>query len=164
MVNRVDGSARHVLRDLDGLLRRAGADMPALFAARVHGDDAATGMRGGAARLLDLLDDGLRQTALARVAGVTKQAVGERVRELQARGLVRTAADPDDRRAVLVQRTPHGDAVLRATREAVADLERCWRDQVGAERYAVFREVLAELSGPHRPGSPPGDQPATMAP
>lgn len=165
MVKRVDDSGPlHVLRDLDGLLRRSGAEMPALFAARVAGDAEASGIGGSAARLLDLLGDGLRQTALARAAGVTKQAVGERVRDLEARGLVSTSPDPDDRRAVLVRRTPHGDAVLQATRQAIADLERSWREQVGPERYAVFRGVLAELAGPHRLGSPPEGAPGRLAP
>lgn len=159
-----DPFPRHVLRDLDGLLRRAGAEMPGLYAARVDGDAAGAGLGGTAARLLDLLGDGLRQTELARVAGVTKQAVGERVRDLEARGLVSTAPDPSDRRAVLVRRTAHGDAVLRATRLAVADLEQAWAGQVGSERYALFRAVLDELAGPHRLGSPPDPAPGTLGP
>jgi DNA-binding MarR family transcriptional regulator len=50
-----------------------------------------------------------RQVALAERAGVTKQAIGPVVRELEQLGYVRTGPDPADHRAKLVSLT-EGDA------------------------------------------------------
>ena len=44
-----------------------------------------------------------------------------------------------------MHRTPAGDEVVRGVRDLLARVEDRWRDEVGAERYAVFRSVLQEL-------------------
>lgn len=84
---------------------------------------------------------------MAETAGISKQAVGERLVELSSLGLVETVPDPLDGRAVLVQLTARGREVRRASDEAIRRMERAWARQVGADRYRVFREVLDELSG-----------------
>src|ERR1700730_14612078 len=48
------------------------------------------------------LSPGTRQVSIAERAGVTKQAIGPIVRELEAMGYVRTQPDPKDGRAKLV--------------------------------------------------------------
>jgi DNA-binding MarR family transcriptional regulator len=99
-------------------------------------------------RLLDRLPpEGARASDLAVSMGVTKQALGQLVQQLADRGYVETVADPRDRRAKLVRATSRGTAAVRTAREAVARVEEQWRAEVGAERYAVFRAVLGELSG-----------------
>ena len=130
----------HVLAGLGALDRRIAADLRRLLPPEV------TGMRGSHGRLLDLIpEEGSRPSALAEGAWITKQAVGKRLRELEARGWVVLAPDPGDRRAVVVRRTPAGDAVRAAARRAIAAMEEGWTEAVGPERYATFRAVLAEL-------------------
>lgn len=98
------------------------------------------------ARLLDLIPErGGRVTDLAARVRVSKQGLGQLALQLADRGLVAIAPDPGDRRARVVRRTGDGDRATQAMRGAVAAVEDRWRDEVGAARYATFREVLAEL-------------------
>ena len=53
-------------------------------------------------------DEGSRLTDLAARSGFTKQSVGEAVAELQKLGYVERVPDPADRRAKIIQLTPHG--------------------------------------------------------
>lgn len=120
--------------------------MGALFDALV--DNPVPGMRGSFARLLELIGpEGTRPSAIAGAAGISKQAVGERLGELSSLGLVELVPDPRDGRALLVQLTPRGHEARRASNEAIRRMERAWARQVGADRYRVFREVLDELTG-----------------
>jgi DNA-binding MarR family transcriptional regulator len=100
-------------------------------------------------RVLDQLPRaGCRVTDIAQRARITKQALGQLARQLADRGYVEIVADPDDRRAKVVRCTRRGEDSRRALRAAMAAVEERWRAQVGPERYAVFREVLEELTGP----------------
>ena len=73
-------------------------------------------LRGSYARILDLIaDDGSRPIALASGAWISKQAISQRLRELEERGWVSLLTpDPTDGRATVVRRTAEGDRV-RAT-------------------------------------------------
>ena len=132
----------HVLAALGALDRRIDGDMRALLSSYVPG------LRGSYGRILDsIADEGSRPSALVAGSWITKQAVGKRIRELEAIGWVSVHADAEDRRAVIVQRTPVGDRVRGAAREAIRAMEERWAEQVGARRYATFRAVLDELGG-----------------
>jgi DNA-binding MarR family transcriptional regulator len=97
-------------------------------------------------RLLESVPvDGARPTDLAARARITKQALGQLATLLSERGYLETVPDPDDRRAKLIRCTPLGQRARDDLHAVAAALEDAWRDQVGAERYAVFREVLAEI-------------------
>ena len=56
--------------------------------------------------------DGMSQQALARDANVSKQAISQAVRALQARGLVSVTPDPEDARARRVVYTDRGRALI----------------------------------------------------
>ena len=88
---------------------------------------------------------GITITDLADRLGMTKQASGQFVTTLAADGYLDVRADPDDRRARLVFLTTQGVRTLRAVNARIARIEREWVRVVGADRYAEFREVLAEL-------------------
>jgi DNA-binding MarR family transcriptional regulator len=87
--------------------------------------------------------DGLRLTDLADRVGVSKQAVGGLVQELEAMGVVRRVADPRDGRAKLVRITPAGRTALRGTLAVVAELEGALAERLGRQR---FRRLLGDLS------------------
>lgn len=98
-------------------------------------------------RLLSLMPDGpARVTDLARLSGMTKQALGQFVALLETHGYVESSSDPLDRRVRMIQRTRRGDEVVATTHELWARVERGWRRKIGAERYSAFREVLIELA------------------
>jgi DNA-binding MarR family transcriptional regulator len=136
-------SAPHVLVDLDRLARRGQRDIRQSFESR----QPFPGLRGSIGRILSLVPpEGARQTALADGAWITKQSLGDRIREMEELGWVTTDADPTDGRARVVHRTARGDRVLAAIDDTIAAMERKWALQVGADRYDVFRSVLAELT------------------
>lgn len=138
----------HILGALERLNRRVDADL-----AELAPEDVAA-LRGSHNRLLDLIEEGgCRPSSLAAGAWISKQAVGQRLRELEERGLVSFAADPADGRAVVVRRTATGDQVRRSAHLALAAMEQAWADAVGAERYATFRQVLEDLGRPGTSGS-----------
>ena len=91
--------------------------------------------------------DGSRLTDLAAQSGVTKQAVGEFVDELQAFGYVERAPDPMDGRAKIIRLTEPGRDARRAALRIFDDIERDWAERYGAERVAVMRELLEEMAG-----------------
>ena len=96
----------HVFAALEGLNRRAGSDMRRLVPKNLGG------LRGSHGRILDLIaDNGSRPAALADGAWITKQAISQRVRELEERGWVTVTPDPADGRATIVARTRRGDRV-----------------------------------------------------
>jgi DNA-binding MarR family transcriptional regulator len=131
----------HLLAALDLLMVRVGSGM------RQRSERAGLAIRASEARLLQLIDaDGTRQTDLADGSWITKQAIGKRIREMEARGLVTVGPDPADRRATLVRRTAEGDAVRATTQAMVRDLEAELADIVGPDRYRIFRAVADELA------------------
>ena len=69
---------------------------------------------------------GTRLTVLAARAGMTHQAMGEVVRELEARGYVERIPDPGDGRARIVRLTADGRKLVRAGIREVAAIERKW--------------------------------------
>jgi DNA-binding MarR family transcriptional regulator len=135
--------APHIGQLLWAALQQARADGMAMVAA----DAAGIGPLSSAhARLLAQLPaGGARVTELAAAARITKQALGQLAAQLADRGYVEIVPDPDDRRAKLIRCTPRGERARQAVRAVAATLEDRWRARVGEARYAVFRDVLAEL-------------------
>jgi DNA-binding MarR family transcriptional regulator len=89
--------------------------------------------------------EGSRLTSLAEASGLTKQAVGEAVDDLQRLGYVERVPDPTDGRAKLVHLTEKGAAARTIGRDALAEVERRWAEQLGEERVAAMRETLEEI-------------------
>lgn len=89
---------------------------------------------------------GISVTELAQAMRMSKQACGQFVTQLEATGHLAIRADGTDRRVRLVIRTPLGDRTLKAVNARIRRIEREWARQVGADRYATFREVLEELT------------------
>lgn len=148
MVDQVKPAVPHLLAGLEALTRRVGDGL----GRRLH--PLGIELRGSHGRLLNLLAArGTRPSVLADGGWSSKQAVGKRIQELAAVGLVTVEPDPTDGRASIVRRTPEGDRVLRAVLAQIADLEAELRGQVGARRYETFRSVLDELAGDHLPAA-----------
>ena len=103
-------------------------------------------LRPSQLRLLSLTPaGGMCVTDLAARVGMTKQALGEFVATLQDAGLGEVTVDQRDRRVRLVRPTPAGQELQRVIESAIAGIERRWAAEVGPERWATFREVLAEI-------------------
>lgn len=130
----------HLLATMAIVERRLGEEMGARMAPHE------VVMRGSHARLLHLVSpDGARPSDLAR-GWISKQAVGKRIEEMVAAGLVTVAADPLDGRASVVRRTAEGDRALTLILRELAGLEAELAREVGDRRYRTFRAVLDELA------------------
>jgi DNA-binding MarR family transcriptional regulator len=89
--------------------------------------------------------EGTRLTALAERSGLTKQAVGEAVDDLERMGYVERVSDPDDKRAKIIRLTPSGADAMRAALEIFDGIERDWGERFGEQRVATMREVLSDI-------------------
>ena len=104
-------------------------------------------LRPSQLRVLEWLPpEGLTISELAVCAEMTTQGCGQFVRQLAGLGMVEVTVEESDARARRVRITPRGlDAVARS-RRVLDSCDEAWAEQVGAERYRVFREVLAEVA------------------
>ena len=91
------------------------------------------------------LDGGTRPVVLADRAGVTKQAIGPVVRELENLGYVSTEPDPSDGRAKLVRFTAAGRAVILDAQPIIDGIEDGLRRQLGAQNFHSLLRLLAQL-------------------
>ncbi|HSW19328.1 MAG TPA: MarR family transcriptional regulator [Ramlibacter sp.] len=138
----LQASRRHGIGRLLLLARR---DFLARLSERMEADnDAVTQARG---RLLPYIDvDGTRSVDLARRMGVTKQAVGRLVKELEEEGLLFREPDGTDGRAFLVKFTAEGLAYLKRMHKCILQVERDYERTVGRERMAQVREALSLMA------------------
>jgi len=103
-------------------------------------------LRGSHRRILQMIPaQGIRITDLARIAGMTKQALGEFVDWLEQSGFVRSGRDPADGRVRLVSRTDQGDAAADAAQQAITAVEREWREEIGPEAFDTMKQALRRL-------------------
>lgn len=116
-----------LLRQLVRLFRLMNDETVARMQARGFG-----GMQPSYPRLLGNLDtEGTRISGLARRMGITRQAVAQLVKEIEAAGFVERRADPEDGRGVIVAFTPKGREGLAAAVEVMAEIEAEYADVVG---------------------------------
>ena len=95
--------------------------------------------------LVHLPLEGGRLTDLAEAAGVTKQAMGPLVDDMERFGYVRRVPDPTDRRAKRICFTESGIALLEDSREIVARIWARYAEILGERRLTTLRNSLAAL-------------------
>ncbi len=91
--------------------------------------------------------DGTRPTELARRMGISKQAVGQLVADLEDMGVVERVPDPTDRRGRLVQFVQHADGghVLLDGLRLLAAVEQDLAQELGEERWKHLHALLTDL-------------------
>ena len=96
---------------------------------------------------------GATVTEIAEHLGFTRQAAGQTVDELAAKGYVERRPHPADARARLVVLTERGRDCTRAAEEAAEEALARWEGVVGARRLLELRDALRRLAprGPLRP-------------
>ena len=90
--------------------------------------------------------EGARTADLAVKAGITRQSMGEVVRELVDIGILEMRPDPADGRAKIVTYTDEGLAQLRQGRAHIADFEDRMIAELGEEVYEHLRIGLERVS------------------
>jgi DNA-binding MarR family transcriptional regulator len=152
-VTREDPLPDHVARWLEAVSKRLSSDLGA------RGMTSFPELRGSHRRVLQMIPPaGVRITDLARIAGMTKQALGEFADQLEKMGFVASRRAEYDGRVRLITRTPRGDAAAEETDRAMADVERRWREEIGAARFDVMKQALRDLGRDSLgPPAPTGD-------
>lgn len=89
--------------------------------------------------------EGARLTDLADSAGLTKQAMGQLVDELEKLGFTERIADPTDGRAKMVRFTKSGLKLVADGRDVVFEVWAQYEELVGAKRLTRIREDLDVL-------------------
>jgi DNA-binding MarR family transcriptional regulator len=91
---------------------------------------------------------GARPSELAARLGISKQALNYLLGELERLGYIERRPDPDDLRSKRVALTPRGTSAISVIREAVAEMETAWAQQLGPKRFAKLRNLLLDLNQP----------------
>ncbi|MFI7706724.1 MarR family winged helix-turn-helix transcriptional regulator [Nonomuraea sp. NPDC049480] len=138
--------------DGDLLAFEAGAAVRTAYHAvermRAHGSEG----RGVSAGALDVLirlsttDQGISIGDLARAAGVSSRNVTGLVDTLERDGLVRRVPDPKDRRSVLAEITPAGQAWIEAFRKPSQLAMRAMFQGFTPEELLAFRDLCLRLA------------------
>ena len=79
---------------------------------------------------------------LAARAGITRQSMGEIIRELVDLGILEMHPDPDDGRAKIVKFSEHGLVHTAAGNQHIIEMEQRFVAEFGAEDYETARRVL----------------------
>lgn len=104
-------------------------------------------LRPSQLRVLEWLPpEGLTITELAECAEMTTQGCGQFVRQLVELDMVEVAVADHDARARRVRITAHGREALARSQAVLRACDEAFADQVGAERYQVFRDVLQQVA------------------
>jgi DNA-binding MarR family transcriptional regulator len=91
---------------------------------------------------------GARPSELAARLRISKQALNYLLGELERLDYLERRPDPDDLRSKRVVLTPRGTSAIGVIREAVAEMEATWAQQLGPRRFAQLRGLLLDLNQP----------------
>lgn len=126
------------------LLFRAARLVNEAAIARIHGADGR--LRIAHTTLFPhITTNGVRLTELADKLGVTKQAIGPLVDDLEREGFVERIDDPSDRRAKLIRWTRKGQRAMLRGLGVLAELEGELARDVGQARLAELGDACEQL-------------------
>jgi len=89
--------------------------------------------------------DGVRPGVLAERASISKQAMNQLLRSLEALGYLARSDDPGEGRARIVRLTKRGRAAYVKISEILRDIEREWSAELGAQSFAELKDVLLRV-------------------
>ncbi|GAN77519.1 MarR family winged helix-turn-helix transcriptional regulator [Acidisphaera rubrifaciens] len=111
------------------------------------------GLTAGAATLMPLIEpQGSRPIILAERSGLTRQAVGQIIRELMARRFVEVAPDPSDARAKVVRVVGAGRALQDASIAALDEIYRRAGTVIGDDGVPRLEAAMSRLADAVAPG------------
>ena len=89
--------------------------------------------------------DGVRPGMLAERAGMSKQAMNQLLRSLEALGYIVRSDAPDEGRARFVRLTKRGRAAYAKIHEILRDIEREWSAELGPKRFTELKGLLLRV-------------------
>jgi len=97
---------------------------------------------GHALLVANLEKEGVRVSTLAERAEISKQAMGQLIREMEALGYVTRAVDKADKRAVLILPTERGQQLLEDVAQVARIIEARQKQKIGEHELIQLRETL----------------------
>ena len=89
--------------------------------------------------------DGVSPGALAERAGMSKQAMNQLLRSLEALGYIVRSDAPDKGRMRIVHYTKRGRAADAKIHDILRDIEHEWSAELGSRSFAQLKELLARV-------------------
>ena len=89
---------------------------------------------------------GAKPSQLAARLRISKQALNHVLGQLERLGYLERRPDPDDLRSKRVALTPRGSAAIGVIRDAVAEIETTWSQELGEKRFTELRTLLLDLN------------------
>ena len=145
MVKRLTNPLRDRPTPLGSLLNAAGQRLSAELDAALR-EAGFADLRAAHAPLFTAIDvDGTRVTELAERTAMSKQAVGELIRHLRARGYVSVDVYRHDRRAKRVSLTERGWDALELGEAVIGEYDEWLASAVGVEQVGALRGALDRI-------------------
>jgi DNA-binding MarR family transcriptional regulator len=82
---------------------------------------------------------------LAERAGMSKQAMNQLLRSLEALSYIIRSDAPNDGRARIVRLTKRGRAAYAKIHEILRDIEREWSDELGPKHFVQLKDLLLRV-------------------
>lgn len=89
--------------------------------------------------------DGARPGVLAERAGMSKQAMNRLLGSLEGFGYLVRSDSPDEGRSRIVRFTERGHAAWEKELEVLRDIERDWKNELGAKDFSKLKEILGRV-------------------
>jgi DNA-binding MarR family transcriptional regulator len=89
--------------------------------------------------------DGVRPGVLADRAGMSKQAMNQLLRSLEALGYVARSDAPDEGRARIVRLTKRGRTAYAKIHEILRDIEHEWSTELGDKQFTELKRLLLRV-------------------
>jgi DNA-binding MarR family transcriptional regulator len=89
--------------------------------------------------------DGARPGVLAERAGISKQAMNQVLRSLEAAGYLERSDAPDHGRARIVRLTKRGAMAYSKIHDILRDIERQWAAELGARAFKDLKTLLTRV-------------------
>jgi DNA-binding MarR family transcriptional regulator len=102
--------------------------------------------------------EGRRPSDVAIDAGMTRQAMGYLLGQLEELNYLTRENDPGDHRSKRIHLTERGYAAAQTIRQAIREIEADLETELGPEQFAQLRHLLVELNATdtirnHKPGT-----------
>ena len=89
--------------------------------------------------------DGVRPGTLAERAGMSKQAMNQLLRSLEAFGYIARSDMPGESGARVIRLTERGHAAFSKMIEVLRDIEREWSAELGSDRFGQLKALLLHV-------------------
>jgi DNA-binding MarR family transcriptional regulator len=89
--------------------------------------------------------DGVRPGTLAERAGMSKQAINQLLRSLEALGYLVRSNAPDEGRARIIRLTKRGRAAYSKIHQILREVEQEWSAELGCNRFEQLKELLLQV-------------------